>query len=109
MSVPGYEADDVLATVGALTYELGGECLIVTNDKDCRQLINDRVKIFNLRKQEVVDAAAVERQWGIRPDQVVDFQALMGDPTDNVPGIRGIGEKTAAQLLTQFGTLEADF
>ncbi len=107
LAVPGYEADDVLATLSAMTYELGGECLLVTNDKDCRQLINERVKVFNIRKQEVVDAAAVEQHWGIRPDQVVDFQALMGDSTDNVPGIRGIGEKTAAQLLNQFDTLEA--
>lgn len=109
VAVPGYEADDVLATIGAQVHELGGECLLVTSDKDCRQLINDRVKIYNLRKKEVVDATAVERLWGIRPDQVVDFQALTGDSTDNIPGIRGIGEKTAAQLLTQFDTLERIF
>ncbi|MHB9068629.1 MAG: DNA polymerase I, partial [Pirellulaceae bacterium] len=109
LSVPGYEADDVLATVGAETRRLGGECYLVTNDKDCRQLINEQVKLYNVRKHEVIDAAEVEKQWGIRPDQVVDFQALWGDSTDNVPGIAGIGQKTASQLLTQYGTLEGIF
>ncbi|MHB0955589.1 MAG: DNA polymerase I [Pirellulaceae bacterium] len=109
LSVPGYEADDLLATVGAETRRLGGECYLVTNDKDCRQLINEQVKLYNVRKHEVIDAAEVEKQWGIRPDQVVDFQALWGDSTDNVPGIAGIGQKTASQLLTQYGTLEGIF
>jgi DNA polymerase-1 len=108
-SVAGYEADDVLATVGARTRLLGGECYLVTNDKDCRQLINEHVKLYNIRQNQVVDAAAVEEQWGIRPDQVVDFQALWGDSTDNIPGIPGIGQKTAAQLLAQYGTLEGIF
>ncbi len=88
---------------------MGGECYLVTNDKDCRQLINEHVKLYNIRKNQVVDAAAVEEQWGIRPDQVVDFQALWGDSTDNIPGIPGIGQKTAAQLLAQYGTLEGIF
>ena len=109
LSVAGYEADDVLATVGAEARRLGGECYLVTNDKDCRQLINEQVKLYNIRKNEVVDAEAVEKQWGIRPDQVVDFQTLWGDSTDNVPGVAGIGQKTAAQLLTQYGTLEGIF
>ena len=106
LAVPGYEADDVLATVARITQQLGGECFLVTNDKDCRQLISDQVKLYNIRKNQVVDAAEVEAQWGIRPDQVVDFQALWGDSTDCIPGIPGIGAKTAAQLLTQYGTLD---
>ena len=73
----------------------GGACLLVTSDKDCRQLITDRVQLFNIRKNEVFDAAALQEIWGIRPDQVVDFQAIVGDKTDNIPGIRGIGEKGA--------------
>ena len=109
LSVTGYEADDVLATVARHTQQLGGDCYLVTNDKDCRQLINDHIKLYNIRKSQVVDAAAVEQQWGIRPDQVVDFQAMWGDSTDNVPGIPGIGQKTAAQLLAQYGTLEGIF
>ena len=107
LAVPGYEADDVLATVAAEVEQLGGSCYLVTSDKDCRQLITDRVKLYNLRKNEVVDAQAVQRQWGVRPDQVVDMQALWGDPTDNIPGITGVGQKTASQLLEQYGTLES--
>ncbi len=106
LAVEGYEADDVLATVARQVERLGGACFVVTSDKDCRQLINEQIKLYNIRKNEVVDAAAVQAQWGIRPDQVIDFQALSGDATDNVPGVPGIGRKTAAALLAQYGTLE---
>ncbi|MCU0960979.1 MAG: DNA polymerase I [Pirellulaceae bacterium] len=106
LAVAGYEADDVLATVARLTRQRGGECYLVTSDKDCRQLITDQTRLYNLRKNEVVDAATVREEWGIDPQQVVDFQALWGDATDNVPGVAGIGPKTAGQLLAQFGTLE---
>ena len=106
LALAGYEADDILATIARQASELGGACYLVTNDKDCRQLITDRVKLFNVRKREVVDADEVIRQWGIRPEQVIDFQALWGDSTDNIPGVPGIGQKTAAQLLQQYGDLE---
>ncbi len=102
-----YEADDVLATVARLTEELGGECYLVTGDKDCRQLITDRVKIFNIRKNEIFDREKVREEWGIAPEQVVDFQSLVGDSVDNVPGVPLIGPKYARQLLEQFGTLDA--
>ncbi len=109
LAVPGYEADDVLATVAWQVEQLGGECFLVTSDKDCRQLITDHVKMYNIRKNEVLDAAAVMRQWGVRPDQVIDLQAMWGDSTDNIPGIAGVGQKTATQLLAEFGTLEGIF
>jgi len=102
-----YEADDVLATVARLTEELGGECYLVTGDKDCRQLITERVKIFNIRKNEVFGCENVREEWGIAPEQVVDFQALVGDSVDNVPGVPLIGPKYARQLLEQYGTLDA--
>jgi DNA polymerase-1 len=102
-----FEADDVLATVARVTDELGGHCFIVTADKDCRQLITDRVKLFNIRKNEVFDRDALKTDWGITPKQVVDFQALVGDSVDNVPGVPLIGPKLARQLLEEFGTLEA--
>src|SRR3954470_20834906 len=102
----GYEADDVLATVARLCDEAGANCFIVTGDKDCRQLITDRVCGFNIRKNQVFDAAALRADWGVGPDQVVDFQALVGDKIDNVPGVPGIGPKTAAQLLETYGTLD---
>lgn len=111
MSIPvltcqGFEADDVLATLARLCDEAGANCFIVTGDKDCRQLITDRVAVFNIRKNQVFDAIALREEWGIGPDQVVDFQALVGDKVDNVPGVPGIGLKTAQQLLEVYGTLD---
>ena len=107
LSCEAFEADDVLATVARLTDELGGECFLVTGDKDCRQLITDRVSVFNIRKNEVYRREMLLAEWGISPEQVVDFQALVGDSVDNVPGVPLIGPKFARQLLEQFGTLEA--
>ncbi|MFZ5828486.1 MAG: DNA polymerase I [Planctomycetota bacterium] len=106
MGVPSFEADDLLATVARVTEELGGECMLVTADKDCRQLITDRVKLYNIRKDEVFDRDRLREDWGIRPDQVVDFQSLVGDSVDNVPGVPLIGPKLARQLLEQYDTLE---
>jgi DNA polymerase-1 len=102
----GYEADDVLATIARICDERGANCLIVSGDKDCRQLITDRVAVYNIRKNQVFDAAALRKDWGVGPDQVVDFQALVGDKVDNVPGVAGIGPKTAQQLLETYGTLD---
>lgn len=107
MDCSGFEADDILATVAKQVDQAGGRCLIVTADKDCRQLITDRVRLFNIRKGSEMTAAELWDDWGIRPDQVVDYQALVGDPVDNVPGIALIGPKLAKQLLDQFDTLEA--
>lgn len=103
----GFEADDVLGTMAAVVERLHGQCILVTNDKDCRQLITDHVRLFNIRKNEFLDAQSLLNEWGIRPDQVVDYQALVGDPIDNVPGIPLIGPKLAQQLLTQYGSLES--
>ena len=103
----GYEADDVLATVARKCDQLGGRCLLVSGDKDCRQLITDRVSVYNLRKDEIYDAESLADDWGVRPDQVVDFQALMGDSVDNVPGVALIGPKIARELLETYNTLDA--
>ncbi len=86
--------------------EAGGECLVVTSDKDCRQLITDKVKLYNVRKNSVMDAAALAADWGIRPDQVVDFQTLVGDSVDNIPGVPLVGPKVAGEWLNKFGTLD---
>jgi DNA polymerase-1 len=102
-----YEADDLLATIAHQTNELEGQCYIVSADKDCRQLITDLVKIYNVRKDQVYDAQALKADWGIRPDQVVDFQALVGDPVDNVPGVPLIGPKIAGEYLEKYDTLDA--
>jgi DNA polymerase-1 len=102
----GMEADDVIATVTRRAEERGLDVFIVTADKDARQLISEHVRILNLRKNKLMDAAELEKEWGIRPDQVVDFLALTGDTVDNVPGVPGIGEGFAATFLKQFGTLD---
>jgi len=104
---PGFEADDIMATIANEVERQGGECLLVTTDKDCRQLISDRVKILNLRKNAILDHAGLLEEWGIQPEQVVDFQALVGDSSDNVPGVPKIGPKTARDLLAKYGNLES--
>jgi len=107
MECAGFEADDILATVSKQIDDAGGRCLIVTSDKDCRQLITDRVRLYNIRKDVEMGAEELLADWGIRPNQVVDYQSLVGDPVDNVPGIPLIGPKIARALLNQFDTLDA--
>ncbi len=102
----GFEADDILATVARMVEQAGGNCLLVTGDKDCRQLISDRVGVFNIRKNLIFDAAALQEEWGIRPEQVVDFQTLVGDSVDNIPGVPLVGPKVAKEWLGKFGTLD---
>jgi DNA polymerase-1 len=104
-----FEADDILATVARLSEESGAMCYLVTGDKDCRQLITDRVKVYNIRKDQTLDREVLKAEWGIAPEQVVDYQTLVGDPTDNVPGVPLIGPKSAQQLLAKYGTLEGVF
>jgi DNA polymerase I len=103
---PGMEADDVIATLTRRAEERGFDVFIVTADKDARQLISEQVRILNLRKNKLMDAVELEKEWGIRPDQVVDFLSLTGDTVDNVPGVPGIGEGFASTFLKQFGTLD---
>jgi DNA polymerase-1 len=103
---PAYEADDVLATVARLCDEAGARCLLVTGDKDARQLITKQVSVYNIRKDEEYGAVALYGDWGVAPEQVVDFQALVGDKVDNVPGVPLIGPKLAKELLEKYGTLE---
>jgi DNA polymerase-1 len=106
LRAPGWEADDIMATVAAEAVERGHDVVLCTSDKDCRQLLSDRVSIRNLRKGETLDAAGLMADWGVRPDQVVDFQALVGDSVDNVPGVPGCGPKTATKWLKEYGTLD---
>lgn len=106
LGVEGFEADDILATVARRAVEAGGTCVLVTGDKDSRQLLSDRVSLLNIRKNEIFDEAALLKEWGVRPGQVVDFQAMVGDRVDGVPGVPLIGPKVARELLAQYGTLE---
>ncbi|MBX9789256.1 MAG: DNA polymerase I [Pirellulales bacterium] len=106
LELESFEADDLLATLARQVETAGGDCYLVTNDKDCRQLISDRVKLFNVRKNQIYDAESLMADWGIRPEQVPDFQALVGDSVDNVPGVPLIGPKNARELLAAYGNLE---
>lgn len=102
----GWEADDVIATLTRQAVERGVSVRIVTSDKDARQLLCPQVQIYNIRKNTYLDEAGLLSDWGIRPDQVVDFQSLVGDSVDNVPGVPLVGPKKAAAMLNEYGTLE---
>jgi DNA polymerase-1 len=106
----GYEADDLLGTLAGQAAAGDVDTLIVTGDRDLLQLIGPRVRILlagrKLNESELYDAEAVRTKYGVTPDQFVDYKALLGDKSDNIPGVPGIGEKGAAQLLQQYGTLE---
>ncbi|MBI3865588.1 MAG: DNA polymerase I [Planctomycetia bacterium] len=106
LEVAGWEADDVIASVVAQAASRDLDVFVVTNDKDARQLIGPRVKLYNVRKELLMGEPELLADWGIRPDQVVDFQSLVGDSVDNVPGVPLVGPKKASALLAQFGTLE---
>ncbi len=102
----GYEADDLIATYARLAVEAGGTCTIISSDKDLMQLIRPGVDMMDPIKQKKLGPEAVMEKFGVTPDKVVDVQALAGDSTDNVPGAPGIGVKTAAQLINEYGDLE---
>ncbi len=102
----GYEADDVIASLARQGEQRGLDVFICTADKDARQLLDDQIKIYNIRKGQVLDAETLKTDWGVTPSQVVDLLALTGDAVDNVPGVPGIGLKTGAKLLEEFGDLE---
>ncbi|WP_315812553.1 DNA polymerase I [Bradyrhizobium sp. SZCCHNR2028] len=102
----GYEADDLIATYARLACERGATTTIVSSDKDLMQLVNDCVTMYDTMKDRRVGIAEVIEKFGVPPEKVVEVQALAGDSTDNVPGVPGIGIKTAAQLITDYGDLE---
>jgi DNA polymerase I len=102
----GYEADDILATYAHRAQAQGMELCIVTSDKDMMQIIAEGVQIYDPMKQALVREEDVMAKFGVPAHQVIEVQALMGDATDNIPGIKGIGVKTAAELIQHYGTLE---
>ena len=110
LEVPGFEADDVLGTVVERTRDLPIELVLVTSDKDMLQLVSPRVRVFSTTgrggDRVVFDEAAVKAKWGVEPAQIPDILALMGDSIDNIPGVPGVGEKTAAKLIGQFGGVD---
>jgi len=106
VELAGYEADDLIATYARLAKAAGADVTIVSSDKDLMQLINERVKMLDPIKNKPIGAAEVEEKFGVGPDKVVEVQALAGDSTDNVPGVPGIGVKTAAELIKTYGDVE---
>ena len=103
---PGYEADDVIATLARRARAQGWEVVIVTGDKDLLQLVDDSLRSYDSMYEKWYGPKEVEEKWGVPPGQVGDLLALTGDKIDNIPGVPGVGEKTAASLLKEYGTLE---
>ena len=101
-----FEADDIIATYARLAREAGGDVTIVSSDKDLMQLLGDQVVMLDPMKRAIIDVDGVYEKFGVGPDKMIDLQALTGDSTDNVPGVPGIGPKTAAQLLEEYGDLD---
>src|SRR4051812_13051136 len=104
----GYEADDLIATYARLAREAGARCTIISSDKDLMQLVEDgKIELLDTMKNRRLASAEGLEKFGVTPDKGVQVQALAGDSTDNVPGVRGIGIKTAAELINTYGNLEA--
>ena len=106
VELPGYEADDLIATYACKARDAGGEAVIVSSDKDLMQLIGPSVVMWDPMKERRLAEEAVFEKFGVTPDKVVEVQALIGDSVDNVPGAPGIGPKTAAQLIEEYGDLD---
>ena len=106
IEMDGFEADDLIASYAKAAKEAGAEVTIVSSDKDLMQLVDDHVTMFDAMKNREIGADQVVEKFGVGPDKVIHVQALAGDSTDNVPGVPGIGVKTAAQLIEEYGDLE---
>ena len=106
----GYEGDDIIGTLAARAEEQGYDSIIVTGDRDALQLITDKTRVMLTKKgiseMELMDVAAVRAKYGLTPAQIVDMKGLMGDSSDNIPGVPGVGEKTALKLIGEFGSVE---
>ncbi|MEQ8830991.1 MAG: DNA polymerase I [Alphaproteobacteria bacterium] len=106
LQMEGFEADDLIATYAEQAKKLGAEVTVVSSDKDLMQLVDDQVSMWDPMKNVAIKHDQVVEKFGVGPDRVVDVQALAGDSTDNVPGVPGIGIKTAAQLINEYGDLD---
>ena len=106
ISQAGYEADDLIGTLARKAEAQGLEVAIVTSDKDMFQLLTSKTRIYDPVKDKWLGEADAQARFGVEPARVVEIMGLMGDTSDNIPGVKGIGEKTAVKLITQFGTIE---
>ncbi len=105
LRIKGVEADDVIGTLATRAAAAGLSTVISTSDKDMAQLVNDRVTLVNTMTETTMDSGGVEKKFGVRPDQIVDYLALVGDSSDNIPGVPGVGPKTAMKWLAEYGDL----
>jgi DNA polymerase-1 len=106
LSIEGVEADDVIATLTERASAQGWRCVVSTGDKDLAQLVTERVTLVNTMTNETLDIEGVKKKFGVPPEHIVDYLALIGDAVDNVPGVPKVGPKTAAKWLAQYGSLE---
>ncbi len=106
VEMDNYEADDLIATYAKMADDMGAEVSIISSDKDLMQLVNDNITMFDAMKNITIDRERVFEKFGVYPEKVVDIQSLAGDSSDNIPGVPGIGIKTASQLIEEFGDLE---
>jgi len=106
LELAGFEADDLIATLAKKFSSQETEVVIVSGDKDLMQLVGDTTRILDTMRSRWIGVEEVKEKFGVEPDQVVEVMGLMGDPTDNIPGIKGIGEKTAIPLIQKFQSLE---
>ncbi|HML77803.1 DNA polymerase I [Geobacter sulfurreducens] len=107
LELEGYEADDIIGTIARRCEEQGLEAVVVTGDKDLMQIVSDRIRLLDTMKDRVSGIPEVVERFGVGPGQVIDILGLAGDTSDNIPGVPGIGEKTATKLIQEFGSLDA--
>lgn len=103
LSIPGFEADDIIATLAKEGNKRGKEVIIITGDKDLMQLVTDEIRVYDTMKDKFYSPVDVEEKYGVRPEYIIDLLALSGDSSDNIPGAKGVGEKTAVNLVKKFG------
>ncbi|MCX7957864.1 MAG: hypothetical protein N3B13_02360 [Deltaproteobacteria bacterium] len=103
LAIPGFEADDIIATLAKKGKKSGKEVIIITGDKDLMQLVDDEIRIFDTMKDKIYSPSDVMEKYGVMPEFMIDLLSLSGDSSDNIPGAKGIGEKTALSLVKKFG------
>ena len=106
IELTNYEADDLIATYAKKIISVGATATIISSDKDLMQLVNDKIRIYDPMKSKIIGTKEVKEKFGVRPDQVIDVQSLAGDSSDNIPGVPGIGIKTAAELINKYNSLD---
>ncbi len=104
--LPGYEADDILGTIAKIAASSGVDVFILSGDKDMMQVVGNGIKIYDPMKEVIIDEAAVIERFGVPPERVAEVMALTGDAIDNIPGVKGIGDKTAKDLISTVGSLD---